>query len=238
MDVPHDNRWEQCHLSSVAKIKRSMNCVAERQPIGRFRRLVTTPRQGRSKFLNGVAVVTDIAMQYTEKMNWKLRGQSLRALRRGVSVLELILVVPILLILLLAVIEFGQILASLKQVSLASRVGAKVASELPMLPATGSPFPMDVAAAVQNQLLSNGMTYSRIVLQHDSGGMPNCLSTDGNPCPGTAPTTALPGTAFGTYVRVTVYVEMTQLSPNLLSTLGLTTVGKVIENTTTYIYEN
>ena len=35
--------------------------------------------------------------------------------RRGVSVLELILVVPVLLILLLAVIEFGQILASLKQ---------------------------------------------------------------------------------------------------------------------------
>src|SRR5258707_1104988 len=105
---------------------------------------------------------------------------------RGVSVLELILVIPILLILLLAVLEFGQILASLKQVSLASRVGAKVASELSVLPPSGSAFPADVAAAVQNQLQSNGMTYSRIVLQHDAGGSANCLSTDGGPCPGNA----------------------------------------------------
>lgn len=171
--------------------------------------------------------------------NWNFEGGSGRtALRRGVSVLELVLITPVLLILLLAVIEFGQILANLKQVSLASRVGAKVASELAVLPPTGSVFPADVAAAVQNQLLSNGLTYSRIVLQHDAGGSPNCLSTDGGPCPGTAPVTAFPGTAYGTYVRVTVYVQMTQLSPNLLSTLGLTTVGKVIENTTTYIYEN
>src|SRR5690348_8107283 len=110
-------------------------------------------------------------MQVAMNTNWYFEGRSSRAApRRGVSVLELVLITPVLLILLLAVIEFGQILANLKQVSLASRVGAKVASELAVLPPTGSAFPADVAAAVQNQLLSNGLTYSRIVLQHDAGG--------------------------------------------------------------------
>ena len=94
-------------------------------------------------------------------------------------------------------------------------------------------------AAVQNQLLSEyGMTYSRIVLQHDFGGTATCVSTDGGACPGDAPIANLPGVGNGTYVRVTVYVEMSQLTPDLLSTLGLTSYGKIIQNTTTYIYKH
>lgn len=138
-----------------------------------------------------------------------------------------------------AVIEFGLILGQLKQVTLASRIGAKIAAES---------FPISMAAiqtAIDRQLESAGMGDScNIILVHNvPGGGPSPQSSAGS-CGCTSPTTpALPtgtllsGGGFSGSVRVTVCVTLTQLSPDLLGTLGFSIAGDTVEHTTTFVHE-
>jgi hypothetical protein len=155
--------------------------------------------------------------------------------RRGVVTFELIVTLPILIIFLAAVIEFGLILANAKQVSLASRAGAKIAAESP------APFgPGTLAAiraAVDRQLETAGFGPNASVgisLQHSisyGGATPQTsgdCSSPGSP--------SLPTGGDGA-VRVTVCVELSKLTPDLLSTFGFSTSEKTIEATTTYPYE-
>ncbi|MCH7990341.1 MAG: pilus assembly protein, partial [Planctomycetes bacterium] len=81
--------------------------------------------------------------------------------RNAVIVLELILGLPILIIFLLAVIEFGLILALSKQVSFAGRLGANLASRESRatlgdlnLPAGGS----RLLAAINDNLVTAGIS--------------------------------------------------------------------------------
>jgi len=153
--------------------------------------------------------------------------------------LELILWFPVFLIFLLAVIEFGLILGQLKQVALASRAGAKAAAES---------FPISMAnvqTAVDHQLESAGIGDScNIILVHNvpGGGFSpqmtgtcDCSSPTSPPQPtGTLLSDLV--THSGT-VRVTVCVRLSQLTPDLLSTLGFSTSGDMVEHTTTFVHE-
>jgi hypothetical protein len=154
--------------------------------------------------------------------------------RRGGAVLvEFLLVMPILLVALAGVIEYGLILSNLQQVALASRVGAKVASE--------QPTPLDITAihaAVDQQLKSAGFSGAcRVILQHNvPGGGPSPQTTGACDCnmpltPGT------PATTHGRFVRVTVCVELSELTPDLLDFFGFSVAGRLVEETTTYRWE-
>ena len=82
--------------------------------------------------------------------------------RKAVVVLELILSLPILMIFIGAVIEFGLILANMKQVKLASRTAAKVAAETDGLnPATTSAVVANLRTIVDNQLETAGFNHTR-----------------------------------------------------------------------------
>ena len=177
-------------------------------------------------------------------------GQQSR--RSGVVTLELILTLPIWLIALFAVIEFGLIVANRQHVALASRVGAAEASETGSLPTTdGDPVPQNVMKAIQQQLSSSGITQCKVLLQHDvvamgttpidlesgvcdfSGGPVTCTPAG---CACDAPDESdLPTT--DNYVRVSVYVPVTQLAPNLLASFGIDLSSRYIRQTTTFRYE-
>lgn len=163
------------------------------------------------------------------------RGPSL--LRRGVIVVELILTFPILFILLLAVIEFSLIIANIQQVSQAARLGAKMAADTPGLggftdPPLTNTTATAIRAEVDRQLLTAGFGSSAsrgVTLRHTVGA--GYGATDGTAADPTQP--AQPANA----VRVTVSVELSKLTPDLLSTFGYSTSGQTVELTTTYPYE-
>jgi Flp pilus assembly protein TadG len=156
-----------------------------------------------------------------------------RRARRGVAVLEVVLVLPVLVILLMAIVEFGLILANLKQVAVASRVGSLRASQTAGLPSAG-PVPADIVAAVQQQLESSGITACQVILEHNTNGSTDILTNDmGCDCNPLAAAPIPPGT----YVRLTVCVQLTELAPNLLATFGFDTSTRMAEHTTTFRYE-
>lgn len=177
-----------------------------------------------------------------------VRKQSdLSTRRRGLIIVELVISLPIIVIFLAAVIEFGLIIVGLQQVSLASRMGAKVAAEDFDL-SIGGNSPVVVArvqTAVDRVLATGGIGDSSgsgnsctVQLRHNvPPDPPDQVYTAGGSCPCTPPTTNIPPTAPPYYVRVTVCVELSKLSPNFLRTFGFDIANKYAEHTTTYPYE-
>ncbi len=168
-----------------------------------------------------------------------------RRLPRGVVTLVLILALPAWLILLAGVVEFGLILVNQQQVALASRVGAEAASQTPGLPTvTGGQVPANVLNAIDQQLASTGIGRCKVILEHNVVGegpsptpVPVTLSSPqpagcncGPPSPDLLPDDRL-------YVRVTVYVPLTELSPNLLKISGFDISGMFLQQATTFRYE-
>lgn len=172
--------------------------------------------------------------------------------RRAVVTLELILALPILLIVLLAVVEVGLVLAASKHVEFASRLGAKLAAEMPR---TGGPpnlgtFNLPVTTnnlkdRVDQYLQTAGYTNScTVILEHNAVGVPNPVQVDddGMPCPcdaiGSLPA-AVPGppaTAVES-VRVTVCLPMEGNIPNCLATFGFDLADCSIRQSTVWPYE-
>ena len=170
--------------------------------------------------------------------------------RRGAVVLELILVTPIWLIFLLAIIEFGEVYANRQQVALASRVGAEAASETPGLASTvdGDPVPANVLEKIHQQLGGLAIDYCdvpnssiqpcAVVLEHNlssSGTVVRLVSGDDKICyphpdPATRPD-------MRRFVRLTVYVRMDQVTPNLLKVFGFDVSERVLQHTTTFRHE-
>lgn len=156
--------------------------------------------------------------------------------------LELILMLPVWIVLLLAVIEFGMLIASRQQVALASRVGAEEASETAGLWSIppGSPVPPNVLAMISQQLASSDISACRVILEHNltspgfpPSAVPVVLSSGACDCPVPSP----PPSAPRAYVRVTVYVALTELAPNLLSNFGFDISDKFIKHSTTFRHE-
>ena len=159
--------------------------------------------------------------------------------RRGLGALELLVGLPILLILLLAIVEFALIMDKLQQVALASRTGAGMAAQQ-----LSSLF--NVAAIkteVDRQLLTAGISSGscEVLLQHNVGtSTPVVIPSGSGTCTCMSPTTpALPASSVvpDGCVRVTVCVRLSALAPDLLSSFGLSIQGLQVLQTTTLVYE-
>jgi hypothetical protein len=154
------------------------------------------------------------------------RGRSARA---GTIAMELLLNLPIWLIVLLGVIEVGEMLFSAQQVSLASRVGAEEASHAASLASAGE-VPVRVLDVIGRQLAASGMSASKVALEHNAGKVPAVLIWgDGR---GGPPRTPLPG--HGQYVRVTVTARMNGLVPRLFRCVGLDFSSQLLEQSVTF----
>lgn len=138
--------------------------------------------------------------------------------RAGGLTLELVLVLPMLLIALLAVVQFGQYFANMQELAFAARIGGEEAAVSETLPTVeGAPVPPPIVNAIDQQLLTAGITHRMIVLEHNVGGSQITLVTPSD----AAPPPKLASVPPGRYVRVMIVVPKSELMPNLLRTLGL-----------------
>lgn len=173
-----------------------------------------------------------------------------RAKRRSAAVLlELIVALPILVIIVVALVQFGLFFQNMQQVAVASRVGAQEAAETANLPnegdVAGDPVPAAIIAAIRQQLSSSGIDPCAIILEHNvnasSGFTEQTLRTDFdndgdsmNDCPDCAePSSAIPSLS----VRITVCVKMDELMPNSLSMFGFDASTYTSQSTTTHSHE-
>jgi len=139
-----------------------------------------------------------------------------------VFIAELLLTMPVFMIFLLAVVQFGILFGNLQSLALASRVGAEAASEINLT--TG--VPASVEDAVTKQLTASGISsYCRIRLEHNVVNQANPQAyllpvTGACDCD---PDTILPVADRPSYryVRLTVCVQLSALMPNLLTVFGL-----------------
>jgi Flp pilus assembly protein TadG len=165
------------------------------------------------------------------------RRRFFRQRRRAGVVLELIVSLPVLLIAFLAILQFGLFFAGLQQLALASREGAQAAAQYAGLPTSNGPVPASIMQAVGRQLEGSGITTYGVLVEHNvdtptpvspillASGSPTCM----------APATPLP--TSGQYVRVTVCVNLTDISPDLLGMFGFSMVGREAQQTSTFRYE-
>jgi Flp pilus assembly protein TadG len=146
--------------------------------------------------------------------------------------MEILLSLPVWLIGLLAVVEFGNLFSNLQQVALASRVGAEVAARTSPLPTSGA-IASPILGAINDQLAAANITPSAVILEHNAGGtyvkLVDGASSFAGPPPQTLP-------AVGTYVRVTVCVPATQLTPNVLRSFGFDAQAWDLGESTTFQY--
>jgi hypothetical protein len=161
--------------------------------------------------------------------------------RRGVVTLEVILLLPILVILLLAVIEFGLIMAAAQHVEAATRLGAKFAAESNNLPVFNAPSMMDnLKERVDQYLNTAGYTDScQVILEHNVMGMGNLsqLNPLGSPCsctPEPGPIGSLPAGS----VRVTVCLSLSGNVPNVLDMFGFDISNRSLRQSVVWAYED
>lgn len=166
--------------------------------------------------------------------------------RSAVVTLELILAIPVLLIVLLAVVEVGLILAASKHVEIASRLGAKLAAEsttagLGTLNTVGP-----LKTEIDKYLTTAGYTNScTVILEHNVIGAANPVQT--NPPAGGCtcnPDGSLPAAVVGPpvtvieSVRVTVCLPMDGNIPNCLATFGFDHSDCSIRHSSVWRFEN
>lgn len=144
---------------------------------------------------------------------------------------------PVWLIVMGAIVQFGLLIGNRQQVALASRVGAEEASRTPGLASTGG-VPSNVVAVVAQQLQSSGIQQCKITLEHNLGISTEFATLSTGTC--NCPTLGVSGDwppESGDYVRVTVYVPATKLAPNVLKFFGFDISERFIRNATTFRHE-
>lgn len=146
---------------------------------------------------------------------------------------------PILVIGLFAIVEFGIYFTRLQGLSLAARDGAKAASETPVAALVGPTVPANIAQAIEQQLVSAGIVPCAIVLEHTVNGPVETFRTDGVPdCPACGPSPVPPAVPIPPVsVRVTICVPFTQMMPNALQPFGFDVSSLFAQRTTTYAHE-
>ncbi|MDA1053224.1 MAG: pilus assembly protein [Planctomycetota bacterium] len=156
-----------------------------------------------------------------------------RRAHSGAVTLELIVSLLVLFIALFVVVEFGLAMANLQHLARASRDGAKIASETAGLaPATTAATASTIRAAIDRRLESAGFGANAtlgVTLRHTLGA--GDVATDGTCSDPISPPLATD------MVRVTVCVQLTKLTPNLLSPFGYDITSETAEHTTTFDYE-
>ena len=171
--------------------------------------------------------------------------------RRGGVVLELILGLPLLVIPLLAVVEYAVLMSNQQQVEMAARAGALTGAQL-VLPSSGS-VPTEVLDAIAAELTHVGIDLNaritdgtiRVELEHNylsSGADPELdpsatLASGTLTCPSSAaPPAPDPDlSSFGRcYVRLRLCVRSDLLTPNLLSAYCIDMSERVTSQTKAY----
>lgn len=167
-------------------------------------------------------------------LRFRVRRQ-MKEEREGVLALELILVLPVMVIALLAIVQFGQYFANLQELSFATRVGAQEAAQTTGLPAVdGGPIPANIVSAIDYQLHAFGINHRMIVLEHNASGLPVSLTEP----PGSSAPPKLVTPPPGKYVRVIVIVPKAETMPELLKFgLSLAPAGKTSMASTVFAYE-
>ena len=149
-----------------------------------------------------------------------------RGNRTGAVVLETIIGLPILVLALMAIIEFGLLSSRQAIVHAASRAGADAAAAYESLPAA-TPIPVEVTDAVDRVLAPMGIKADCIRLEHTVEGVPASVLVSGSGA--SAPSGPVPSSD---YVRLSVCIENTQLAPNLLSIFFLNLENTFSQHTT------
>lgn len=166
--------------------------------------------------------------------------------RRAVVTLELVLAVPVLLIVLLAVVEVGLILAASKHVEFASRLGAKLAAEATTADLGTLNTAGPLKAEIDQYLNTAGYTDScTVILEHNVAAAANPVQTNPNPADCVCnPDGALPAAVIGPpatvveSVRVTVCLPMDGNIPNCLATFGFDLSDCSIRHSSVWRYED
>jgi Flp pilus assembly protein TadG len=148
----------------------------------------------------------------------------------------MLVAVPLLLVTLLAIVEFALVMSKLQQVALASRAGASVAAKQSSLDVVA------VKTQVDRELAVGGISAGscEVLLQHNVQEATPVVMTSGAGCTCQSPSTpALPSSSLvpAGCVRVTVCVQLSALTPDLLSTLGVSLGSSFVNNSTTLPYE-
>lgn len=162
------------------------------------------------------------------------------AVRRGITAIEIILTLPIFIIAVMAIVELGLLVSNEQIVEMSSRAGSQVASKLATIPSSGA-VPASVQAAVARELTQIGATRYHVRLEHNinfAGGAGATMApvvlttvTAGGP-PSFQPPPSVTLTPNRRYVRVTVCVYSTELTPNLLHNFGVDLSTRVSDQTT------
>lgn len=164
-----------------------------------------------------------------------------RPRRSAAVVLETILALPIFVIMLMGLVEFGVLIENLQCVQAASRAGAMVASRTAAATLNGAALPADVLVAANDELerMQTGAVARQVRLEtnvDNAGAVGATISrTDGEdatPDPYIAVTA--PAAPAGAYVRVTVFVDVPDVTPNVLAAFGLDFNNEVVQQTTTF----
>lgn len=162
--------------------------------------------------------------------------------RRGAVVFEALLWLPVFLIALSAVIEFGMVLNGLHAVKLAARAGAKHAAELSTTDIVSGSAVTSVRNVVDRVLSSSGYDSCQVRLEYTGSCLtPSAGSSFDGACPKcTAPTALLPssGQIPGGMVRVTVCVDVSEMTPDLLGWVGASISDRVAQYSVAFPYEN
>jgi Flp pilus assembly protein TadG len=177
-------------------------------------------------------------------MLWANRRSASRlARRRGSLTIELIMVLVVLVIVTVAIVQFGVFFANSDEFSLAARVGAEEASQTAGLPTAPGPVPASIIGAIEHQLLSSQIQWSHIRLEHNvtPGNAVVVLNSDTGAGFFVRPKANLAAPPFpGThYVRLTVTVPEAELYPRALSYFGEQLFGPndTCEYTNVFRYE-
>jgi Flp pilus assembly protein TadG len=156
-------------------------------------------------------------------------------------VLETILALPIFVIMLMGLVEFGVLVENLQYVQAASRAGAMVASRTAAATLNGAALPADVLVAVNDELgrMQTGVVARQVRLEtnvDNAGAVGVTISRIGGKDAITDPYVAVtaPAAPAGAYVRVTVFVDVPDVTPNVLATFGLDFQNEVVQQTTTF----
>jgi Flp pilus assembly protein TadG len=198
----------------------------------------------RLPFLRREGPMQKINSSSTPSKSLKLR--SAKQGRGGAAVLELLLVMPILIIAIMAIVEFGLLYSNQQNVEMASRAGVQIASRLTTLSIVNNdPVPASVVTAVADELEKIGVTDYRIILEHNIDFTTNpsgtitpvelVSATAGAPA-NCLPTSTIAMSPNRRYVRVTVCINTTDLTPNLLQTFGFDLDERISQQSTTRRY--
>lgn len=180
----------------------------------------------------------------------RLTSSTQRHRRSGIVVLELIVWLPVLIIFLLAIIEFSLIMQVNRQVSFASRFGASLAAEITRQTSAATNLsnynqlatPDNLKQRIDEYLGNHGLTSScEVRLEHNAcvGGQNQVQTSSACNCGPTGPASLPAGEppAGEAYVRVTVCVPLSNNVPDILSTFGFGLSGRTIQHSTIFRIE-